>query len=91
MTKKKENKFWKGFKFAAKLIYKIGYAATGLTAATIGATTFQPHIAYAGLSMIASALSSAFKDKNFGKLGSVVKNILACNLDKAANDPKVNK
>lgn len=94
MTKKKEkksSKFFRYLKSTLKWTYKICYAATGIATTGAGIATFQPHIAYAGLGMIASGLSSAIKDKKFGKLGCVVKNIFSCNIGYASNDPKINK
>lgn len=88
---KKKNKFIKGLKFTVKWAYKICVAAAGVATTTIGVTTSQPHVAFTGLGMIASALSAAIKDKNFGKLGKVVTNVLACNIGRASNDRKLNK
>lgn len=63
-----------------KALYKIGVATAGITAFT------NPYSAtIAGVATVASAVSAATKDKNYKPAMTIV-NLLACNIDKAAND-----
>jgi len=86
MTKKTDNKFIKGLKFTAKWAYKICIAAAG--AAAVYSNPVSGGIA--GAVAISSAVSAAIKDRKIVKLMPLV-NVIACNIDKAANDPKLNK
>lgn len=95
MTKKKENKFWKGLKVAARWGYK----------AAILFSTIAMYIEPIAGSLVAVAsvckvISATFKDKTntrFDKVNKIadgfktIANTLALNFGKAANDPKINK
>jgi len=80
------------FKFL-KTLYKVLLAASGAGAAGISVKYLgDPEglaLAITGGATIASAVSSAVKDKNFKTLMSLV-NLIACNFDKAKNDPVAN-
>ena len=85
-TKKHENKFIKGLKFTAKWAYKICIAAAGGLAIYSNPVTGT----IAGAVAISSMLSASFKDKNIKPAMKLI-NFIACNIDKASNDPKINK
>lgn len=95
MSKKKENRFFKGLKFIGKWGYKI---CIGVAAATV---YIQPVSAtIVTVAAVCSGISATFKDKTntrFDKLNKVVNgfkavsNALALNYGNAKNDPKVNK
>lgn len=86
MTKtKKENRFFKAFKFTAKWGWKIIIAAAG--AAAIYSNPVSGGIA--GSIAIASAISAAVKDKRIKALMPII-NTIACNIGNATNDPKLN-
>lgn len=76
-----------------KTLYKVLLAASG--AGSIGLSVKyldDPQglaLAITGGAAIASTVSSAVKDKNFKTIMSLV-NVIACNLDKAQNDPFAN-
>lgn len=90
----------RAFNFTCKSLLKVGLASGG--GLTVAGSVVTGNIAgvVAGGSVVASVISSSLKDepKNaFGILKAVYKiitklnNILACNIDKANNDPKSNK
>lgn len=67
-----------------KLAYKITIAAAGVAA------VFNPAgAAIAGGVAITSAVASVVKDKNFKPVMRVI-NIIACNMDSATNDKRLN-
>ena len=80
------------FKFL-KTLYKVLLAASG--AGSIGLSVQyldDPQslaLAITGVAAIASTVSSAVKDRNFKTVMSLV-NVIACNFDKAQNDPFTN-
>ena len=80
-----KQKLIKTSKWLFKTAYKIGVITAGATAFTnpISASV-------AGISVIASVLSSVFKDKNFKPAMKLV-NALAINFDNAENDKVVNE
>lgn len=68
-----------------KSIYKVGMATVGVAA------MFEPTCAViAAASVVASATSSAIKDKNIKPVMKII-NVLACNIDCAANSRVRNK
>ncbi len=71
-------------KFLFKTAYKIGIITAGATAFTNPISA-----SIAGVSVVASVLSSIFRDKDFEALMKII-NALAFNFDKAENDKKVN-
>lgn len=80
------------FKFL-KTLYKVLLAASGAGAAGISIKYLgDPEglaLAITGGATIASAVSSAVKDKKLQGLMAIV-NVIACNFDKAQNDPLTN-
>jgi predicted RNA methylase len=76
-----------------KTLYKVLLAASGAGSIGFGVKYLgDPQslaLAITGGAAIASAASSAIKDKNFKTIMSLV-NVIACNLDKAENDSFAN-
>lgn len=76
-----------------KTLYKVLLAASGAGAVGVSVKYLgDPEglaMAITGGVAIASVASSAIKDKNFKGLMGLV-NVIACNLDKAKNDPFAN-
>lgn len=81
---KKQNKFLKYFLPTAKW----GYRLLSLLGAAAALTN--PISAIAGIGIISSNISSIVKDKNWKPFMKTI-GFLACNFDKARNDPKINK
>lgn len=80
------------FKFL-KTLYKILLAASGAGAVGVSLKYLDDPeclaLAITGGAAIASAVSSAVKDKKLKGLMALV-NVIACNFDKAQNDPFAN-
>ena len=75
-----------------KLGYKILLAASGAGSVGLGVAAFDPTgitLGVTGVTAIASAVSSAVKDKKVKPVMSLV-NAVACNFDNAKNDDIVN-
>lgn len=76
-----------------KILYKISLAASGAGAVGVSVNSLgDPEglaLAITGGATIASAVSSAVKDKKLQGLMAIV-NVIACNFDKAQNDPFTN-
>jgi len=76
-----------------KTLYKVLLAASGAGSLGISISYLDDPqglaLAITGGAAIASTVSSAVKDKNFKTLMSLV-NLVACNFDKAQNDPFAN-
>lgn len=79
-----KNKIIKALKFTAKWSYKICIAAASVTAFANPVSA-----SITGAVAISSAISSGLKDKNIKPVMKII-NIIACNIDKAKNDPKEN-
>lgn len=99
-TKKKENKFIKGLKFLGKVAYQVLRVAAGSYTTFSGVVTFNPVVAWNGIEAISNVICATVKDnpKNSGSAKSkIIKgsmaifNLLANNIGKASNDPKLNK
>ena len=79
-----KKKIIRALKFTIKWSYKICVAAAGVTAFTNPVSA-----SITGAVAISSAISSGLKDKNIKPAMKLI-NIIACNIDKAKNDPKEN-
>jgi hypothetical protein len=71
-------------------VVKVGVSVSGVASIAGGALTGNIPMAVTGVIAISSAVSAAFKDKKFAPIMKIV-NILACNLDRATNNPVMNK
>jgi hypothetical protein len=76
-----------------KTLYQVLLAASGAGSLGVSVTYLDDPqglaLAITGGAAIASTVSSAVKDKNFKLLMSLV-NLIACNFNKAQNDPFAN-
>jgi len=80
MKKSTKNKIIKGIKDVSIFLYNVGMATAGVTAFTNPVSAI-----IAGSGVIASAISSIFKDRSMGKLATLI-NLIAQNIKNAKND-----
>jgi len=86
--------FWNKIKIGTIWIVKNSYKALiaigGVSAGAAAITTASPLLAIAGATALASTVSSSVRDGNIKPVMFLV-NAVACNIDKAQNDKKVNR